>query len=94
MHLTTAIDRDYSCSASEKNEVGFGSLNEAAIGRKVLSNAAFLLPQCARDLRVDWAGSREARRCASPVFQPVQFRPPRLEAWQAVRSTNLEASTS
>ena len=78
MMLTTALDQAYPFTATAKSVVGFDSLNEAAIGRKVSSNAAFLLSQCARSLWAVWAGSREARRCASPVCQPVQFRPPRL----------------
>lgn len=48
MHLTIAIDQAYPSPASKKNEAGFDILGKAAIGRKVLSNAAFLLPQCAR----------------------------------------------
>lgn len=55
--LTNPVAQAYPSRTTDTSVVGFDILDEAAIGRKVSSNAAFLLPQCARSLRAGWAGA-------------------------------------
>lgn len=84
--MTTTINRAYSLFTTKKNVVGCGSLNDRGDEPQTLCDAAFLLSGVAL---YGWAGQGAARLAgAIPVFQPVQFRPPRLEAWQAVHSMN------
>jgi hypothetical protein len=54
MNLTTASIRDYSSLATDTSVVGFDSLNWSGNEPQALSNAAFLLPECARSLWADW----------------------------------------
>ena len=49
--------RAYPSRTTDTSVVGIGVLVKAAIGRKVSSNAAFLLSQRARSLWADWAGA-------------------------------------
>lgn len=57
MNLTSCLTQDYEPSVTAKSVIGIGLLVKAAIGRKVLSNVAFLLSQCARSLWAGWAGA-------------------------------------
>ena len=60
--LTKMSEKDYSEHITAKSVIRMAVLDGAAIGRKVFSNAAFLLSQCAHSLWAGWAGSRKARR--------------------------------
>jgi phage anti-repressor protein len=65
----------FSFLATEKNVVRIGLMDKAAIiSRNVLSNAAFLLSQCAHSLWAGWAGSRKA--CRRLTGRPTCSVPP------------------
>jgi prophage antirepressor-like protein len=81
MNLTTASIRDYSSHATDTSVVGIGVLSWSGEEPQALSSAAFLLPECARSLRVDWAGSRKARRCSTGT--PTRSVPPaQIGVWR------------
>ncbi|WP_292913742.1 KilA-N domain-containing protein [Nitrosomonas sp.] len=70
---------------------GCGSLNDRGDEPQTVCDAAFLLSDVALYGRAGQGAARLAG--AIPVFQPVQFRPPRLEAWEAVPKTNWRSHT-
>ncbi len=89
--LTNPAAQAYPFCTAAKSVVGCGSLNDRGEEPQTLYDAAFLLSGVALYGRAGQGAARLAG--AIPVFQPVQFRPPRLEAWEAVRSTNWRSHT-
>ena len=57
MNLTPPSIQDYPSRATDTSVAGIGLLVKAAISRRVFSNAAFLLSQCAHSLWAGWAGA-------------------------------------
>lgn len=55
--LTNMAGWDYSAHITAKSVIRMAVLGRAAIGRKVLCNAAFLLSQYAHDLWAGWTGA-------------------------------------
>ncbi|MBS0424595.1 MAG: hypothetical protein JSR71_09290 [Proteobacteria bacterium] len=55
--MTNSSAQDYPAHVTAKSVIGIGLLSKAAIGRKLLCNAAFLLPQCAQSSWAGWAGA-------------------------------------
>lgn len=86
MNLTAAHNQDYSNCAPAKSGVRIGLLCDRGDEPQPLCSAAFLLSGIALNGRTGQGAARLAG--AIPVVQPVQFRPPRLDSWQAVRLTN------
>lgn len=84
--LTPPTLQAYPFSATEKNVVRGRSLDDRGEEPQTLCNAAFLLSGAALYGRAGQGAARLAG--AIPVFEPVQFRPPRFEAGSAVRLTN------
>ena len=71
--MTPPANQDYSVPAPAKSGVGFGSLCEAANGRKYQAMRLFLRLGVPIYGRTEQGAARLAG--ASPVFQPVQFPP-------------------
>jgi hypothetical protein len=84
--LTTAAIQAYPFSTTEKNVVRFGSLDVSGDEPQSLSYAAFLLP-CVSSMG-GLGGEPQGSPALTRSSNPSLFRPPRLEAWQVVRSTN------
>ncbi|MBK7492695.1 MAG: hypothetical protein IPI17_12475 [Nitrosomonas sp.] len=84
--MTNSTSQDYSAHVTAKSVTRGRSLDDRGEEPQTLCNAAFLLSGVALYGRAGQGAARLAG--AIPVFEPVQFRPPRFEAWKAVRSTN------
>lgn len=84
--LTNSALQAYPSRTTAKSVVRGRSLSDCGDEPQNLYDAAFLLSGIALYGRAGQGAARLAG--AVPVFEPVQFRPPRFEAWQAVQSTN------